>query len=241
MLGPSSALLGAFGLAPPPGSINPLYGRNGIIALFGVQHAPIVFITLRAGLAQLPRDYVEATRAAGVGRWRWPMAGAGLACIVLILVLPLTALIFTSLVPVYGVPLDVNTVTLANYVEVPFRQNSTARAFINSGYLSVCAALILMVIAVPLAIGLLRLPLGLRRAAHGALDPLYALPGIVLAIACILLFLRPLPVIGSLYNTPWIILVAYVMRFAALALKPGDAALQQVPPPLLQAAAASGA
>ena len=65
LLGPSSALLGAIGMAPPPGTPNPMLGRGGIIALFGVQHAPIVFVTLRAGLALVPRDYVEAARAAG--------------------------------------------------------------------------------------------------------------------------------------------------------------------------------
>jgi iron(III) transport system permease protein len=69
----------------------------------------------------------------------------------------------------------------------------------------------------------------------------YALPGIVLAIACILLFLRPLPLLGSLYATPWIILVAYLMRFAALAVKPVDAALGQLAPDLTEAAAAAGA
>jgi iron(III) transport system permease protein len=38
--------------------------------------------------------------------------------------------------------------------------------------------------------------------------------GIVLAIACILLFIKPLPVIGvSIYATPWIILFAYHARF----------------------------
>jgi len=69
----------------------------------------------------------------------------------------------------------------------------------------------------------------------------YALPGIVLAIACILLFLRPLPLLGSLYGTPWIILIAYLMRFAALAVKPVEAALSQLAPDLDEAAAGAGA
>ena len=66
LFGPSSTLLGAFGLAPPPGTPNPLLGREGIILLYAVQHAPIVFVTLRAGLARVPRDLVEAARSAGV-------------------------------------------------------------------------------------------------------------------------------------------------------------------------------
>jgi iron(III) transport system permease protein len=347
LLGPSSALLGAIGLAPPPGTANPLLGRNGIILLFGVQHAPIVFITLRAGLVLLPRDYVEAARAAGMGPvrvvtgvvlpllWpyliaatalafvsgvgnfgipallgmpenfltlatliyqqlssngpsvlpqvaglslliclialagiaaqglalrrvrfaltrgapmrfslgplRWPVAAAGLLLLTAVLILPAAALLATSLVPAYGVPLSLATLTLDNYVEVLVRQASTVRAFVNSTYLSLLAAAILALLAVPLALGLSRLPRRAGRMAHGLLELPYALPGIVLAIACILLFLRPLPLLGSLYATPWIILVAYLMRFAALALKPVEAALDQLAPELGEAAAAAGA
>lgn len=347
LLGPSSTLLGAIGLAPPPGTPNPLLGRGGIILLYGVQHAPIVFITLRAGLAALPRDYVEAARTAGaspwrvlwtvilpllrpwfvaalalafvsgvgnfgipallgipsgyltlatliyqqlagngpsvlpqvamlslliagialagialqgfgqrragfavargqparlsLAQWRWPVALTGLALIGLMLVLPLLALITTSLVPAYGVRLSLATLTADNYVEVLFRQASTIRAFYNSFYLSALAALVLALCAIPLALGLRGLPARARNLLHGLLDLPYALPGIVLAIACILLFLRPLPLLGSLYNTPWIILVAYLMRFAALAVRPVDAALGQIPPQLTEAAAASGA
>ena len=347
LLGPSSALLGAIGMAPPPGTANPLLGRNGIILLFGVQHAPIVFITLRAGLVLLPRDYIEAARAAGaspmrvvidivlpllrpyliaatalafvsgvgnfgipallgmpenyltlatliyqqlssngpsvlpqvaglsllicaiaivglgaqslalrqrrfaltrgtpmrfaLGAWRWPTAILGMLVLLIVLILPAAALLATSLVPAYGVALSMTTLTADNYVEVLMRQTATVRAFANSSYLSVLAALILAALSVPLALGLARLPRPLGRLAHGLLELPYALPGIVLAIACILLFLRPLPLLGSLYATPWIILVAYLMRFAARAVKPVDAALGQLAPDLSEAAAAAGA
>ena len=46
-------------------------------------------------------------------------------------------------------------------------------------------------------------------------------PGVVLAIAAILLFLKPLPLIGiSIYNTVWIILFCYLARFLVLGLRP---------------------
>ena len=69
----------------------------------------------------------------------------------------------------------------------------------------------------------------------------YAVPGIVLAIACILLFLRPLPLVGSLYATAWIILIAYCMRFLTLAMKPVATAIGRIPRELDEAAAVSGA
>lgn len=347
LLGPSSALLGAFGLAPPPGSINPLLGRGGIIALYGLQHAPIVFITVRAGLVGIPRDYLEAARASGarpwrvlaeialplvrpyvaaaaalafvagvgnfgipallgmpvsyltlttliyqqlssfgpgvlpqvaslsvligvvallgvglqgvalrgrghrftsghparlsLGRWRLPAAFLAFLALFIMIALPILALIGTSLIPSYGVPLTLATLTFDNYAEVLTRQASTVRAFVNSTALSVAAAAILALGAVPLAAALTHLSQRGQRLAHGLVDLPYALPGIVLSIACILLFLRPLPLIGSLYATAWIILIAYLMRFLALALKPVVAAIGQVSHDLLEAAASSGA
>jgi iron(III) transport system permease protein len=70
----------------------------------------------------------------------------------------------------------------------------------------------------------------------------YALPGVVLAIACILLFLKPLPLIGlGLYNTVWIILVAYLMRFLILVLRPVVGAYQQLDRSYEEAAQMAGA
>jgi iron(III) transport system permease protein len=70
----------------------------------------------------------------------------------------------------------------------------------------------------------------------------YALPGVVLAVALILLFLKPLPLLGvSLYATPWIILLAYLARFLPVALKPALAAMEQLNPAQEEAAALDGA
>ncbi len=70
----------------------------------------------------------------------------------------------------------------------------------------------------------------------------YALPGVVLAIACILLFLRPLPLIGvSIYATPFIIVFAYLARFLPLALKPPLAAMAVLARDQEEASALDGA
>lgn len=347
LFGPSSTLLGAFGLAPPPGSPNPMLGRNGIILLYGVQHAPIVFVTLRAGLSRVPRDLVEAARASGstplhalgsivlpllrpylvaaaalafvsgvgnfgipallglpvnyltlptliyqqmssfgpnvlpqmaslsiligmltlggivvqslalrdrsaryasgdparfaLGRWRTPLCILAWLAIGFMLVLPALALAATALVPSFGVRLTFETATLSNFTEVLTRQASTLRAFRNSTLLAGGAAVILTLGAIPIAIAMERFGSRSRGLLQGAAELPYSLPGIVLAIACILLFLRPLPLIGSLYATTWIILLAYCMRFLTLAMKPVTVAIGQIPRDLDDAAAASGA
>ncbi|WP_375573518.1 iron ABC transporter permease [Ahrensia marina] len=349
LFGPSSALLQSIGLAPPPGSANPMYGREGIILLLGVQHTALAFITLRAGLRAIPGDVIEAARACGASSWRafsfvgLPMLApflaaafalcfvsstgnfgipallgmpenfltlptliyqrlasfgtgmiprvatlavlvsfiAGIGTIItafvlaryatrieadkpltpftlgrfrlpaevgvwtlnaLLLVAPLTALIAASLLPSYGMALTAETFTLNNYVEVLFRQDVTTRAFMNSFMLASGAALILMAISLPSGYALSRLS-GRRRVLFEALvETPYALPGIVLAIAMILLFIRPLPLIGvSLYGTYAIILIAYLSSFYILALRPVTAAFSQLDPRLEEAAAMCGA
>ena len=70
----------------------------------------------------------------------------------------------------------------------------------------------------------------------------YALPGVVLAIAAILLFLKPLPVLGiSLYNTIWIILFCYLARFLVLGLRPVISGYYQLDRTLEEAAQIAGA
>lgn len=350
LFGPSSPLLRTLGLAPEIGTPNPLYGAGGIMFLLGVQHAPLVFLSVRAGLRALPRDLVEAARASGasrpmvlrtvilpvmtpplvagaaiafvsavgnfgipallgipagyttlptliyqrlagfgpsiigetavlsvlvgliafagfglqalalrgrdyrlsgtgaplepfaLGRWR-PAAEALVVAIMLVIVVaPLLALTATSLVSAYGVPLGPGTVTLGNYTEVLFRQDVTIRAFRNSAALSLGAALVLAFIAVPLGVLLVWRGSRLLRALSAAADIPYALPGIVLGIASILLFLKPLPLLGfSLYNTIWIIFFAYLARFLVLELRPVVAGLRQLDPALDEAARMTGA
>ncbi|TCU10450.1 ABC transporter permease [Rhizobium sullae] len=70
MSGPSSPLLKALHIAPPLGSPQPLYSVSGIALLYGVQHAPLVYLALRAGLMALPRDGVEAARLSGASSFR---------------------------------------------------------------------------------------------------------------------------------------------------------------------------
>lgn len=350
LFGPASPLLNSLGLAPPPGSPHPLYSPGGVILLLGIQHAPLVFLSLRAGLRVLPREQVEAARAAGAGRWQvlltivLPLmtpplvAGAALAfvsaignfgipallgipagytvlptliyqrlssfgpsvisevavlsilvgliaagglvlqslvlrrrdyrsftavsqllsyrlgrwravveagcwgIIALILILPLIALAASSLVTAYGVPLGPDTVTLDNYREVLFRQPVTIRAFANSFFLAGTAAVVLVAVSGPLAYFLVWRRAPLLRALDLVAELPYALPGVVLAIACILVFLKPLPILGvSLYGTLWIILFAYLARFLTLALRPTVAAFHQLDRSLEEAAQAAGA
>ena len=144
--------------------------------------------------------------------------------------------------PAYGVALGPSTVTLENFVEVIFRQQATARAFLNSGFLASLAAVILAVVAVVLGYFQVWRRVRLARLLSVVADIPYSLPGVVLSIAMILVFLKPIPLIGvSLYGTLWIILIAYLGRFLALALRPVVAGFEQLDPRLEEAARVAGA
>jgi len=350
MTGPSSALLKAIGMAPPLGSPQPLYSIGGIALLYGVQNAPLVFLSLRAGLLALPRDGVEAARLSGASSWQvlkdiiLPLslpgfvAGAAIAfvscvgnfgipailgipasiytlptliyskfaafgpgtfadvsllsgliailsvigltveervlrgrdyrviglsgqvamfrlgnwrylgelvlwfAIFITLVMPLTALVASSLAPAYGVPLTPATATLDAYREVLFKQTITRTAFFNSVSLSLTTALGLLVVTVLTGYYLVRSKSRLAPVLSALAEIPYALPGIVLAVALILVFAAPIPIIGiSIYGTIWIILVAYFSSFFAVSLKPVVSAFRQLDPSLEEAARLSGA
>jgi iron(III) transport system permease protein len=350
MSGPASPLLKTLGIAPPLGSPQPLYSLSGIALLLGVQHAPLVFLALKAGLAALPRDGVEAARLAGaspmrvfrdiifplampsliagaaiafvsgVGNFGIPailgipasifvlptliysrissfgagtfaemsqlsmviavIAGLGLVIqqralrgrdyriiglsgqnaafsfgpwrlvaetgfsliLIFVLVAPLAALVASSLVPAYGVPLNFQTISLGAYGEILFRQSVTLTAFANSLFLAGTTACGLLLFTVLTAYLLARRPGKLANIITGLIEIPYALPGIVLAVAFILLFAPPLPLVNvSIYGTIWIILIAYFSSFFAVSLKPVVSAFLQLDPSLEEAARLSGA
>jgi iron(III) transport system permease protein len=350
LFGPSSTLLRMLGLAPALGSRNPLYSPQGIALLLGVQYAPLVFLTLRAGLRTLPQELIEAglaggarpltvlrtivlplmtpplvagialcfvsclgnfgipaflgipagylvlptliyQRLAGLGpsvlsdvavlstlvgllamlgivlqdvmlrrrdyrivttsaparafelrRWRVPVEIALWTLCVLVLALPLIALMLTSLVPSVGVALSAATATLDNYRFVLLEHDAARRAFRNSFGLAAAAALLIVLLAVPLAYFLVWRRTRLLRWLGLAAELPYALPGVVLAIAAILLFLKPLPIVGvTLYNTIWIILFGYLARFLVLGLRPVISGYHQLDRTLEEAAQITGA
>jgi len=125
---------------------------------------------------------------------------------------------------------------------VLFEHAAARRAFVNSFGMSAAAALAIVGVAVPLAYFLVWRRSRLLRVVNIVTEVPYALPGVVLAIAAILLFLKPLPLIGlSLYNTIWIILFCYLARFLVLGLRPIVNGYHQLDPMLEEAAQIVGA
>ncbi|UOA23488.1 Putative 2-aminoethylphosphonate transport system permease protein PhnU [Sulfitobacter pontiacus] len=176
-----------------------------------------------------------------LGAARLPVEVLLWAVVCTILVLPMFGLLATSLVPAYGVPLRLDTVTLEAWTEVLLRQPVTTRAFANSFGLAIGAAVVLMLLCLPLAWLMERNPTRLSRLFDSLLDLPYALPGVVLSIAMILLLIKLPFTDATLYGTIWIIFLAYLARFFAVMFRPVQASLKQLDPAMGEAAQSVGA
>lgn len=102
LFGAQSPILKPLGLAPAPGSTNPLYSIGGIALVMGIEHMPLVFLAVRAALRALPADLVEAARILGIPPGR---IGRGIVLpIVMPSVLAGSLIAFTAAIGNFGVP-----------------------------------------------------------------------------------------------------------------------------------------
>lgn len=184
----------------------------------------------------------SATSVIALGRWRRPVL-AGLGALVLVgVILPLAAILLTSLTRAYGLPPLPQNLTLRHYATALTGIPKVHRAVANSLGLAGGAASVIVILAAGFAY--LKERAGLR--GLGSLEALvtvpYAIPGTVVALAMILAWLRPIPILGlRLYDTLGIIFVAYVARFLVFGVRTVLAGLAQIHGSLEEAARISGA
>lgn len=173
------------------------------------------------------------------GSWRWLTALVWLASL-LMAVGPFVALVLTSLMRAYGLPLELASLDLRHYQFVLTELQSFPRALGNSLLLATLASIIAAGLATLLGYVLLRLRRG-SWLLQLLVDLPYALPGIVFALSLILAWLpSPLPFV-RVYGTLWLLGIAYVGHYLAFALQPIQAAWRQLDPRLEEAAQLDGA
>jgi iron(III) transport system permease protein len=171
--------------------------------------------------------------------WRMPILILCLAYIGFTIVLPTATIFLVGALKTYGLPLAPENMTLANYQHILFEWDLTRDAIWNSIWLGLAAALITMFAGVIISYVIVKM----KVRGKGILEFLgmlpFSVPGSVIALGVILAWSGKFGI--NLYNTIWIILVAYIARYMAFALKANSAALEQVHDSLVEAARASGA
>ncbi|MEG1459273.1 MAG: iron ABC transporter permease, partial [Acetivibrio sp.] len=169
---------------------------------------------------------------------RIPLFLFAVATLILIVIIPLVMIFVVGLVRAYGLPLIPENFTFANYIKV-FESSGTFDSIKNSLIVSISAGVICMFLGTLIAYVVQKI----KPRGKGVLEVLsilpYSIPGTVLAIGVILSWSGALKI--NLYNTIWIILIAYLARYLSFSMKTSSAALLQVHPSLEEAARTCGA
>lgn len=170
-----------------------------------------------------------------LGRARGAVTSISWIVVLGLTLLPLLALLSQALLPAPGVPLTVDNLTLDNLTTALTAPNTLSGAA-TSLWLSLAAGVASTLIG--LAIGVVATRT--RARSNGALRVVsvlpQAVPGLVIAVGWLIVA----PRIG-LFNTPWLILVAYVMAFVAIVVQAVLAPLRATPLAAEEVARISGA
>ncbi len=155
------------------------------------------------------------------------------------IVLPTAVIFLVGGLKTYGLPFTWENLSLANYKFILFDYKVTKDAIWNSVTLGLGAAVITMFAGVMISYVIVKM----KVRGKGILEFLgmlpFSVPGSVIALGVILAWSGKYGI--NLYNTVWIILVAYIARYMAFSLKANSAALEQVHDSLVEAARSCGA
>lgn len=173
--------------------------------------------------------------------WKIPVVAVMSVLIFLILLIPIFGVLLSAFSPVQG-SWSLASLSFSNFTRVLFETEETLRALSQSLLLGLSAAIICTLFSFFFNYFLTRTNWFGRTFASIAVSIPFSTPGTVLALAIILSFSRGFFGVGpSLYNTLWILLLAYIVKYMSLSLKTVGDGYQQIHPSLEEAARISGA
>jgi iron(III) transport system permease protein len=205
----------------------------------------VVGIYLQARITSRGRKFATVTgkgfrpRTVDLGRWRY-VAGTFVGVyFVLLVLLPFLVLLWSSFQQFYSVPSReaIANMTLATYRNV-LAKPEVVRALLNSLMLGAAAATIVMLLTAVVCWVTLKTRLPGRRLLDQLASLPMALPGLVVGLALMVLFLNHATFV---YGTIWILLLAYVMRFIPYGMQYNTTSMLQVSKELEESAQMSGA
>ncbi len=225
--------------------------RTGIVTSYEEPsaYAVLLIVPVVAGLLLYRRVVAHAERYQVVtgkgfrpartilGRW-WGAATGLMVLVMLLMVLPLLALLWTSLLPFAMAPSPeaFGRLTLGNYAQLAVAPR-LIDALGNTLVVSVAAASAVMVLVTVCAWLVNRTRLRGRAVLDYLTIAPLAFPGLVLGVALLTIYLRvPVPI----YNTLAILIVALSTRFVPFGMRYASAGLLQIGSELEESGAVSG-
>ena len=174
-----------------------------------------------------------------LGRWRIPFAAFNLLLCFVLFILPVLVVVWSSFLPFYMAPSPTAfaSLTLENYQNL-WNLPLVHRAMWNSFVLGLGSSTVTMLLTAVIAWIVVRT----KWRGKGALDFLafspIAMPGLVLGIAILWLYLvMPVPIYGTL----WILLIAYVTKYLPYGMRACSSSMLQIKKELEEASETSGA
>jgi iron(III) transport system permease protein len=177
-------------------------------------------------------------RPMDLGAWRWPVSILFGVYFLVVVLLPLLMLIWMSLLPYYQQPSikALDTVSLENYTDL-WSKPGVVDSFQNSTILALGSATAVMLFMSVVAWLTLKSKIPGRRFLDTLASVPLALPGLVLGVALIFIYLRsPLPIYGTLF----ILFIAYFTRYMPYGMRYASSSLAQISTELEDSARMSG-
>ena len=225
------------------GSIIPDYGHASaysviLIALVSLVLIPYYRITQDTFKFSTVTGKGFNPRRKDLGKWRW-LGGLFLLSLPLVQLLPMMALLWSSLTPFLQVPSveALGQLSFANYA-LAFNDPKIVRSTANSLLVSITSASGAVAVAFVVAWIVARTGIALRWMLDRLTMVPLVFPGIVLGVAILQMYLiLPLPV----YGTVWIMVAAFVPQYLPYAMRCNHAGLLGIHKELEESATASGA
>jgi len=177
-------------------------------------------------------------RVIDLGSWKYLTLGISFLIFLLAVILPVFVLLWSSFIPYYGVPSRelMAKMTFANYQYI-IHYPLALTAFKNSFYLSVGSATLVMLLTSVIA----WITVKTRLPGRALLDNMtfipIAMPGIVLGVSLIWVYLTlPIPI----YGTIWVLLLAYLTKFMPYGIRAASASMIQINKELEEASLTAG-
>ncbi|WP_084160657.1 ABC transporter permease [Terribacillus saccharophilus] len=155
---------------------------------------------------------------------------------------PFLAMGTVSLVRAYGIDLTWENLSFENYRYILFEDEKVIRSLGNSLLLGLITAIVCLVFGTLFAYYRSYKQGRFPKVLEAIITMPYALPGTVLALCIILMWMQPLPGwYPGVYGTPAILLIAYITRFFVLQFRGSYTAFSQLDARMEEAARTNGA
>jgi len=177
-------------------------------------------------------------RVVDLGNWKWLTLFISFLIFSLAVILPIFVLLWSSFIPYYGVPSWelAGKMTWGNYQYI-LNYPLAATAFKNSFYLSVGTATLVMLLTSVISWITVKTKLPGRAFLDSMAFIPIAMPGIVLGVSLIWVYLTlPIPI----YGTIWVLLLAYMTKYIPYGIRAASASMIQINKELEEASLTAG-